>query len=505
MSRTARLSQGWNRLYGSSTLVWLIIGVGIILRASQFLFDRSLWLDEARLAMNILTRSCSELAQPLDYHQGAPIAFLLIERTLVQSFGTSEYILRLFPFLCGLLSLFLFYKLAMDHTAPGTIPIAVGFFAISYKLIYYSSEVKQYSCDVLMALLICVAGTHVLRNRLIAAWTAIFAAVGAVAVWFSHPAAFVLAGAGVTLTLVSVHSKDWRKLTGLMIVCSVWMLSFAGSYVLSLRELVYDDNLVSFWAGAFAPFPPRTASDLYWLMETFIRVFNQPLGFFPPGVAAFAFLVGGFSLFPEKKKESAMLTSPLLFALLASGLRLYPFWDRFLLFGVPLVLPVVAEGAERVRIATVRSRPIVGLILMGLLFAHPVMSAGYHLMRPRTVSEIKPVLAYVDEAWQQGDVLYVYHAAWPTVAYYASRYGLTDSEYIVGAFSPRDWGHYAEDLGQLAGKRRVWILFAHDEHFPGEKQLFLANLDSLGTQLGSFSAPGASVYLYDLRKAPGLE
>ena len=443
LSRTARLRNGLNRLCRSSRLMWLIIGVGGILRVTQFLFNRSLWLDEAALAINITTRSYSELLQPLDYDQGAPLAFLLVERAMVQAFGTSEYILRLFPLLCGLLSLFLFYKLAVDHTATGTIPIAVGLFAVSYKLIYYSSEVKQYSCDVLITLVICVVGTYVLRNRLTAPWTAIFAAVGAVAVWFSYPAAFVLAGAGVTLMLASVYTKDWRKLTGLMVVCSVWMLSFAGSYALSLGNLAQNEYLVGFWGGDFMPFPPRTASDLYWLVETFIGVFQRPLGFFPPGVAAFAFLVGGFSLVPEKKQESAILIFPLLFALLASGLRLYPFTERFLVFGVPLLLLLVAEGAERVRIATLHSRPIVGLILIGLLFAHPVISAGYHLMRPRTVTEIKPVLGYVDEAWQEGDVLYVYHGAWPTLAYYAARYGLTDNEYIVGTFSPEDWRYYA--------------------------------------------------------------
>jgi hypothetical protein len=35
----------------------------------------------------------------------------MVEKVLVHTFGTSEYTLRLFPLLCGILSLFLFYCL----------------------------------------------------------------------------------------------------------------------------------------------------------------------------------------------------------------------------------------------------------------------------------------------------------------------------------------------------------------------------------------------------------
>jgi hypothetical protein len=61
------------------TLPWLIIGLGIVLRLTQYVFNRSLWYDEANLALNIIDRSVLELFQPLDHDQGAPIGFLLLE------------------------------------------------------------------------------------------------------------------------------------------------------------------------------------------------------------------------------------------------------------------------------------------------------------------------------------------------------------------------------------------------------------------------------------------
>src|SRR5947208_3639344 len=83
----------------SKQLPWIIICLGIILRCGQYLANRSLWLDESFLALNIVQRSFSQLLQPLSYGQGAPIAFLLVEKSFLQAFGNNEYTLRLFPFL----------------------------------------------------------------------------------------------------------------------------------------------------------------------------------------------------------------------------------------------------------------------------------------------------------------------------------------------------------------------------------------------------------------------
>ena len=53
-------------------VVWIIIGLGIILRLVQYLYNRSLWLDEASLALNVIEKSFSGLLQPLGYDQMAP-------------------------------------------------------------------------------------------------------------------------------------------------------------------------------------------------------------------------------------------------------------------------------------------------------------------------------------------------------------------------------------------------------------------------------------------------
>src|SRR4030095_6092965 len=101
-----------------NTITGSILLAGVLLRLRQYLTGRSLWLDEAMLALNIVNRDFGELFRPLDYDQGAPIGFMLVEKTLSLIFGRNEVSLRLFPFLVGLLSLWMFYLL-LKHYASG--------------------------------------------------------------------------------------------------------------------------------------------------------------------------------------------------------------------------------------------------------------------------------------------------------------------------------------------------------------------------------------------------
>ena len=97
------MQKTWKRVqpyFKSDYLWWGIILIGIVLRLRQYLLNRSLWADEASLAMNLVTRNFGELTQLLDYHQAAPIGFLFIEKlSIIGSSGVCESVWRyLFSF-----------------------------------------------------------------------------------------------------------------------------------------------------------------------------------------------------------------------------------------------------------------------------------------------------------------------------------------------------------------------------------------------------------------------
>ena len=91
-----------------------ILIFGAILRLRQYFSGRSLWADEAMLALNIVNRNFAQLFQPLEYDQGAPLGFLLVEKLFNTLFGRHELVLRFFPLLAGLASLWMFYLLLMS-------------------------------------------------------------------------------------------------------------------------------------------------------------------------------------------------------------------------------------------------------------------------------------------------------------------------------------------------------------------------------------------------------
>jgi len=134
--------------------------LGVFLRLWQYSANRSLWFDEALLALNIVHRPFALLLQPLDNNQGAPIAFLFSEKALIELFGNKDYVLRLFPLVTGSVAIFLMWKVLEDYVGGVGAKFALLSFAISEALIYYASEVKQYSSDVLA----CLLYSPLLRN-----------------------------------------------------------------------------------------------------------------------------------------------------------------------------------------------------------------------------------------------------------------------------------------------------------------------------------------------------
>jgi hypothetical protein len=87
----------------------LVVLIGAVLRSIQFFGATSLWFDELTSALNIQSRSFSQLAtQQLDYNQVAPVGFLFLEKISTLIFGENDLAFRFFPWLLSIISLPLF-------------------------------------------------------------------------------------------------------------------------------------------------------------------------------------------------------------------------------------------------------------------------------------------------------------------------------------------------------------------------------------------------------------
>jgi hypothetical protein len=481
-------------------MVWAFMAFGVVLRLRQYLFDRSLWNDETLLVMNVLHLSPVELLKPLRDYQTAPIGFLWLEKLSVHLLGSSEMALRLVPLLCGIGSLFLFLAVARRFLHAPTVPVAVGLFAISDPVVYYASEVKQYSGDVAVTLLLYLLteslfDAHPARARVIVATLA-----GCVAIWFSFPAVFVLAGIGLAAFWIAAKKSIGRSMLLLSVPAVLWFGSFLLYYVASLRDSVrINHDLMTYWRDAFAPFPPRSVSDVLWYKRSFFDVFSFPGGLTFVGIAAIALILGANELRRRDQGKFLSLLLPIVVVLLASALHRYPFQGRLILFLVPSLFLFVALGFQTIKGKTAEI-PALAPLLIAFLFLDPMFAAVRNFVRPPGFEEVRSAIDYIETHRSPGDILYCYYSAELPLQYYREGGRIAPIKQITSVASREDWQRYIDDMNKLRGQKRVWILFSHVWRSAGvdEQAFFVSHLGRIGRKLDSMQATGASAYLYDL-------
>lgn len=497
----------------------LIVGaaaVGLMLRLLQYLVPRALWLDEALLAINLQGRSLGELAQPLEFGQQAPFGFLLATHALTSVFGSGEHVLRLLPFLAGAAAMVVFPIVARKLVSPWAAALATALFALSPFLIYYSGEFKQYSVEVLATLLIVWLAADTLRDGFTRRRMALLLALGVAAVWLGLPTVFALAAAGTLLLLHAWRAGDRRSAALLAGIGAAWLLSFAGSYAISSRGLLDHAYMQAFWRTGFLPPFPWDAHDWGWFPRKALEIFRDPLGvtddthrieaIVHPLAGMAAFVLGCMALWRGGRRRTlALLALPLGFVVAAAVAHAYPLGGAFansgrvLLFLAPLFFLVMGEGAAWLgRHATAGRAAALALAAL-LLFPFGLFAVrGVPVLR----EEVKPLLAHAAESWQPGDVMYVYYNARPAFEYYRGRYGFEGRETIAGRCSRMQPGGYLDDLQQLQGRPRAWVLFVSGRGAWGydERQLMVNYLDHVGRRLDDQVAIETSLYLYDLSR-----
>ena len=122
----------------AEALTWAAVAVGVFLRLMGYAENRRLYMDERSLLENLVRLAVFDFHTTLTEYQLAPPGFLVLERMLVRLPGERVLAARFFPLVCGVASMFLFRAAARRFLLPHAVPIAVGLFALSDWLIYYS-------------------------------------------------------------------------------------------------------------------------------------------------------------------------------------------------------------------------------------------------------------------------------------------------------------------------------------------------------------------------------
>ncbi len=496
--------------------VLLALAVGVVYRLLQYVSDRSFWLDEALAAAKYLDHTPAELLQPRHFGGVGP-GFYLLQWAAARVLGTSELALRLPAFLAGVASLFLFLLLARRFLSGYAVPLAVGMFAVSPYLIYYTSEAKRYSLDVFFGVALLLLAERVHRTGASPGALAAFVAGCVVAVFFSLPCAFVAAGTTLGLAWSFHRGGDPRGVRAMLAVAGVAALAVGVPLLLFVGSVSGHGAAADFWKAGYMPFPPTSADDLRWYPVTYLRTFGDPLGLIRNRGAmpvlhtlagALAFAAGMVALRRDRRALLPLLVAPLAVALLASALAVYPFGGsratggRTIMYLMPVFYLGMAAGAAWVWSSPRTPLRVAGLAAALLLVAPPLAEAVAAV--PYGRMEARSIISYVGAQRRPGDAVYVHYDLLPTFEFYRTRFGFRQGAYTVGScerFTPL---RYIEQVRRYPPGTRVWLLFAAGEgaYAWDEKGFILEYMKATSVPLDNRVALGASAYLFEVRTVP---
>jgi len=509
--RLAHMVKALEVLCDSKWSLWAVIALATGLRLANYLANFDMFGDEVSVASSILSRTYTELFRPLDYFQNAPVGFLMVVEFFSNALACTqmEYALRLYPLIAAVVSVPLFLLLARRVLSGRAVVLAMFLFATSRYLVGYSSELKQYSADVMVILGMLVMSLWMKSGKHTVFRLVIYAVIGALAIWFSQPAVFILAGIGIYWSVEALTKRCFAEFARLFGVFVFWAVNFAVYYFAVASKYVTNEGYLTYFAHAFMPWPPKSYSDLCWFPNLLLRCLEAPGGFRPQVVLVVCLiLVAGYiTIYKSQRTAFFFLLSFLPLVLVASGLRLFPLQHRVVLFAVPIMILGVAQGAVYLAGRLAGPTPYVAATVVLIVAVPSFLDIRKFPFKPFRAEGIKASIAYFGEKRQPGDTLFLFRSADRTFRFYGPRYGMTYGmagiEFIDGTLEVSDVGDLADDIEKLRGRRRVWLLL-HNKlktDMINERAFFLYYLDRIGRRLDEFEAECASIYLYDLTES----
>ena len=264
-----------------------------VLDLHQLFGAAPLWLDEEMIALNLRDRSFSELGGRLWLEQSAPYGWLVVQRAVLLTLGSSEVALRLLPTLFGIATYVTALLIARRWlTWPATLifPLLCIF---GPALSHYRIEVKHYTGDAFWALLLPALAVWTIegataddrRRRMVTWW--MVAAAGA---WLANGALLVAPACALLMLATTLRRDGARAASRLAAWGLLWLASFVLHYSIALRDTAH---LRQYWA---AEFPPRAAGwleTLRWFGGRLDRL-GSNVGGSDPGVMVWLLAACGF-------------------------------------------------------------------------------------------------------------------------------------------------------------------------------------------------------------------
>jgi hypothetical protein len=439
-----------------------IIATGIIVRVVMFAKCRSLWLDEALLAENIVSRNWSDLlASPLSNQQSAPVLYVVAVKAICSALGYSEISLRLFSLVSfiGLLigELILLRKYLKFDDIKTVFVLTIT--AVLPAYVYFSNELKPYMGDAFFVILtILLYWLHTQKNLSLTRLTLFYLLI----LGFCSSSIFFVGGILATEFLIAAFARNKKDTLSALIsgvlISAVFYLYFRWwmSPALDFMTEYWCEQRVkrSTVAAVTAIFSPGliSGSALVWLFVPFA-------------------LRGVYLLIKRKDKVAYSVALSLLLAFLTSFMGKWPLIGRLWLFLPAIVLTFSLVGLEFVLKGGKRVVDMAVFCLFSIITVYYSISC-LEKVKDRMYldrQEVNPLILYVKEHIKSDEKLYVYSPAQYALkyknGYTTGRIGNSDRDNIIYGVTTEEWNDTSLGIGTeldtIIKSGKAYLLFQH--------------------------------------------
>lgn len=468
---------------------------------------RSLWLDEAWRANIALAPTWDAFRNAVLGAGGGgigapmPPLFALALRAIGAAVDHSAAGMRALPVLASIAAVPLAW--VVGRRAAGTwagLAAALLFVATPTTLLH-GQELKQYSTDIAVVLVLLAAASRVAtRPGSPRAWSGL-AIAESLAPGLAYPTALTLPGVALATLAVCRTKADRARWLAAHVASGLTALLW---YALVIGPQRDRPLVAAYWAADFPPMEGVPGAS--WVWDQLLDVVRYCSA--EPPRLALLLAICGYLASARWLGIAALGSGATLVA--AAAWRVYPLsGGRTSVFLLPFLYLGIA-GATGAGAALITRRDvhtlatgavaIVAALVIGTMVVHGVRAPQAGLVYEETA----PLIATLARERQPTDKVYVYDGA---VQAFRFHHPASDPGITLGGSHRDDATKYAAELRPLlVPGQRLWLLFAH-VHVPKsgrpERDSILADVGIAGRQIARHDAPGASLHLFEITRAPG--
>lgn len=458
---------------------YLIIAAGIVYRIVIYFQNRSLFIDEANVGRNIAERGFSQFFETLSYEQYAPPFFLFIIKASTLLFGMTEQALRLWPLIAGILSILAFYQLLKREISIRWLWFPLLWMGFTYRMFKFSTEVKQYTTDILVCLVLLNLVYIIPPNKLNWKTATIWAVLGAVLIWFSMPVVFILAGIGFYYFFHSFfNEKKYQINKPIILSIAIWLLSFGLYYFAIIKQQTGTDYLLRSHADFYIPLIPTSFAEFKLLGGRLVGFWKAVFGGTTLAIICTSVLaiLGTLHFFKKDKFKLFLYVVPFALMIFAVGVKQFSLMPRITLFVWPLLMLVVIAGVQWLMQWNKNWFSIALTVVLAIVvYNHTDYRFFRHALK---AEEFKPAAHLIKANKKPNELLVVHHGAMPAYRFY-SEHHKDKADYDLSpvhiAHWDEEWNFYEREINREPNTP-TWVLMTNVN--PKLKTKFIENSQS---------------------------